>query len=64
MFELPGYTPVDDEPTRELLGLGVKYQVDSDERTRKLADECQVEVAWTSPRLTIVEPCSFSSFAT
>ncbi len=54
MFELPLYTPVDDEPTRELLGLGIKYQVDSDERTRALAEECKVEVAWTTPRVTIV----------
>jgi hypothetical protein len=54
MFELPLYTPVDDEPSRELLRLGTRYQVDSDERTRKFAEECKVDVAWTTPRITIV----------
>lgn len=54
MFELPGYTPVDDEPSRELLALGTKYQVDSDERTWALAGECKVDVAWTLPRIAIV----------
>jgi hypothetical protein len=53
MMELPGYTPVDDEPMRELIRLGTKYQVDSDERTRKIADYCKVDVAWTMPRITI-----------
>ena len=54
MFELPLYTPVDDEPARELLRLATKYQVDSDERTQALAKECKVEVAWITPRVTIV----------
>ena len=53
MFELPGYTPVDD-PARELLRLGVKYQVDCDERAHALAKECKVDVAWTTPRVTMV----------
>lgn len=54
MIELPLYTPVDDEPTRELLRLGAKYQIDSDERTRMLAKECEVKVSWNEPRITIV----------
>src|SRR5205085_2078983 len=53
MVAANGPTPVADEAARLLVGHGVKYQVDCDDRTQALAEETKVEVAWTEPRITI-----------
>lgn len=53
MLESEKHTPLADAVARELVLLGTKYQIDSDERSLALAKETQVSVSWTIPRITI-----------
>lgn len=54
MLTSDAHTPVKDALERDLVFLGVKYQVDSDVSTAALIDKTKVQVAWTTPRITIV----------
>ncbi|MBI1903516.1 MAG: hypothetical protein HYS13_20630, partial [Planctomycetia bacterium] len=47
------HTPLKEKIDRDLVFLGVKYQVDSDKHTSELAERTKVEVAWTTPRITL-----------
>ncbi len=53
MMESNDYAPEPDEQVRQLVAMAVKYQVDSDERTHAIAQECDVKVHWVKPRVTI-----------
>ena len=53
MMELSDYSPEPDEQVRRLVSMAVKYQVVSDDRTRAVARECEVQVSWLKPRLTV-----------
>ena len=47
------HTPLGDEKARQLVLFGTKYLVDSDDRSRQIAGETGVELAWATPRLVI-----------
>eukprot|EP00913_Durusdinium_trenchii_P008797 g8263.t1 len=48
------YTPLRDEISRNLVQMGTRYFIDSDEHAKKLAEQTRVRVSSQMPRLAIV----------